>query len=194
MLSSIIDPLNFSFAELLERLGMVLYDVERVATHGGSLRGYAARGNRPVTPAVEEFEHAEIALGLDRIETFADFGQNIDRRGEELSALLDGLKRSGREIVGYGAPAKATTLMHHFGIDESKISAVIDDSPWKQGLFTPGMGIPVHSAAWLAEQKPDYLLILAWNFADPIIANNLAFAESGGRFIVPLPNLTLRAQ
>ena len=92
-------------------------------------------------------------------------------------------------LIGYGAPAKATTLMYHFGIGPEIIDFIVDDSPLKQGLFSPGMHIPIVSSEVLRNNPPDYLLILAWNFKDSIIEKNKSFHENGGQFIVPLPKI-----
>jgi len=179
--------------QFFRRLGMTLFDVERIETHGGSLRGYAGQGELVASENVEKLAQLEEELGLSMPESFLDFEQKIIRCRTELTSLLQGLKSSECSIAGYGAPAKATTLLHHFELDASLITGIVDDSPWKQGLFTPGSGIPVHSADWLKTEAPDYLVILAWNFAEPIIANNQAYAASGGRFITPLPNLAVRS-
>ena len=106
-----------------------------------------------------------------------------------MRSLLQGLKAEGRSVAGFGAPAKATTLMYHFGLGPDVLDFIIDDAPLKQGLFTPGLHVPVLAAAALNERRPDYLLLLAWNFAEPIIANNQAFRDRGGHFIVPLPEV-----
>ena len=115
--------------------------------------------------------------------------ETIDSAREEITALLKGLKAAGKCIAGYGAPAKATTLMYHFGITKEVISFIVDDNPLKQGLFSPGLHIPVVSPTHLYEKKPDYLIILAWNFTDSIMQKHEKFLLSGGRFIVPLPEL-----
>lgn len=182
-----VGPLKRFFAGL----GMTLVDAERVNTHGGSLRGYAKLGQRPSSQSVSDLEALERDAGLDDVDTFRQFKKNIDRTGAELSALLKGLVDSGFTIAAYGAPAKATTLMHQFALDQSVIQYVIDDSPWKQGLHTPGLGLPVRSADVLKDDPPDYLLVLAWNFATPIIEKNRGFLKNGGRFIVPLPTLNI---
>ena len=104
-------------------------------------------------------------------------------------SLLKGLRSAGKSIAGFGAPAKATTLMYHFGITKDIISFIVDDNPLKQGLFTPGLRIPVVGSNHLYENQPDYLIILAWNFAEAIINKHEQFLLSGGRFIVPLPEL-----
>ena len=109
----------------------------------------------------------------------------------ELLNLLQSIKSEGKTIAGFGAPAKATTLMYQFGIDNKYIDFIIDDSPLKQGLYTPGLKIPVMSSDAIKLKKPDYLIILAWNFSESIVKKNNNFIEQGGKFIVPLPNLSI---
>ena len=131
----------------------------------------------------------EEALGLDKAGTFRQFAAHVDSLKAELVGLLRKLKSEGKRIAGFGAPAKTTTLMYHFGIEPDLVDFIVDDSPLKQGHFTPGMHIPVVPASHLNGNRPDYLLILAWNFAEPIIAKQAAFHAGGGRFIVPLPDV-----
>lgn len=175
--------------------GMQLIAAHRVNTHGGSLRGIAqhAGGPHAVDDSVEQLISEEEALGLDKADTFVEFGTRIDTLRDELSGLLRELKAAGHSIAGYGAPAKATTLMFHFGLGPDVIDFIVDDSPLKQGLFSPGLHIPVLPSSVLAERRPDYLLILAWNFAEPIMRNNSDYADKGGRFIVPIPQLKIVA-
>ena len=134
----------------------------------------------------------ENELGLDRAETLRQFGDKIDNVKRELKSLLKKIKDEGKVIAGFGAPAKATTLMYHFGIGPETIDFIIDDSPLKQGLYSPGHHIPVYSSKAIEDRKPDYLLILAWNFAEPIIKKQAAFLGSGGHFIIPLPKIEIR--
>ena len=177
-----------------ERHGMQLIDAQRVSSHGGSLRGVAqvAGGPRPVDRSVAEAVALEGRLGLGRPETFHAFGRRIAERKSSLGTLLGDLKRAGRCLAGYGAPAKATTLMHHFQLGSETLDFVVDDSPLKQGLFTPGLHVPVVPGTAIAERKPDYLVILAWNFADSIVEKLAAFRKVGGHAIVPLPNVEVR--
>ena len=174
-----------------ESNGMSLIDAERVPSHGGSLRGFAmlAGGPRPVSPGVAGLVGLEGRLGLDRAPTFASFAARIDGLRDQLTTLLAELKRKGDRIAGFGAPAKATTLLHHFRLGSGVLDYIVDESPLKQGLYTPGQHIPVVAARAMAESPPDHLLILAWNFAEPIMAKNAGF---GGDFIVPLPELLVR--
>lgn len=171
--------------------GMELIEAVRVDSHGGSLRGIAQLkgGPRPVGASVGELVALEEKLGLDKAATLAKFAADIEALGAELNALLKRLKAEGKRIGAFGAPAKATTLMYHFGIGPELVDFIIDDSPLKQGLYSPGMHIPVVSSAEGFAKAPDYLVILAWNFAAPIIAKNAAFREGGGKFIVPIPKV-----
>ncbi len=175
----------------LEAHGFELLEALRVAPHGGSLRAIAQKsgGPRKQGSSVGERLKEEQRLGLDKPETFKGFAKQIAARKTELLDLLKKLKGSGRRIAGFGAPAKATTLMHHFGLGKDILDFIVDDSPFKQGLLTPGLHIPVVGSEELYKRKPDDVLILAWNFADSIMKKHKAFSEAGGRFIVPLPEL-----
>ncbi|ARJ66497.1 SAM-dependent methyltransferase [Magnetospirillum sp. ME-1] len=171
--------------------GMELIEAIRVGSHGGSLRGIAQLkgGVRPVGQSVADAVALEERLGLDKAATLAKFAADIEALGAELNRLLQTLKGEGKRIGAFGAPAKATTLMYHFGIGPDLVDFIIDDSPLKQGLYSPGMHIPVVSSADGFAREPDYLVILAWNFARPIIEKNVAFREKGGKFIIPIPKV-----
>ncbi len=171
--------------------GMELIDVERVDTHGGSLRGIAQLNNGPrsVNRSVEKLLKLENDLKLSHPATYKGFEDRINTIKGELTRTLNDLKAEGKKIAGFGAPAKATTLMYQFGLGPDLIDFIVDDSPLKQGLFTPGLHIPVLPSTAIKDHSPDYLLILAWNFAKPIIQKNSAFHDSGGKFIIPLPKV-----
>lgn len=171
--------------------GLRLFDAERVDTHGGSLRCYVARrGSAHAQAARVAFMLGqESAQRLEHPSTFANFKQRIDARGEQLRARIASLRADGKRVAGFGAPAKLTTLMYTFGLTREDIDFVIDDSPLKQGLYTPGLHIPVLPSSALYERKPDACVIFAWNFADAIIAKHLAYIDGGKTFIVPLPEL-----
>ena len=172
---------------------MELIDAKRVGSHGGSLRGVAqiAGGTRPVDSSVANLAALEGALGLDRAETLKGFADRIDVVRRDLTSLLRRLKAEGHRIAGFGAPAKATTLMYHFGIGPDIVDFIVDDSPLKQGLFSPGLHIPIVSSRAIQERRPGYLLLLAWNFAGPIMTRHAPFREAGGKFIVPLPDVEI---
>lgn len=167
-----------------------LINAERVSPHGGSLRVTVqlAGGPYPESSSVRELITLEDSMKLDRAKTFRAFGTRIDDIKDELATLLRGLKTQGKSIAGYGAPAKATTLLHHFDLGDV-LDFVVDDSPLKQNLYTPGHHIPILPSHAIYEQKPDFLLLLAWNFAQPIMKNHQAFRQAGGRFIIPLPKM-----
>lgn len=183
-------PLERFFAQL----GLALIDVKRVNTHGGSLRGVVQHQNGPYQreASVDQFIAKEKALALDSVETFRHFGDAIRKIGENLRVLLEEIRAAGKTVVGYGAPAKATTLLYHFGIDQTVIDYIVDDNPKKQNLFTPGLHIPVVSSNRLKEVAPDYILILAWNFADSIIHLIKSRYNHDFHFIIPLPTLEIR--
>ncbi len=172
---------------------MHLIDVQRVESHGGSLRAIAALVDGPhqTMPSVAELIALEEGMGLDQPETLRAYSVHIDAVKANLTALLRDLKAQGKSIAGFGAPAKATTLMYHFCIGPELIDFIADDSPLKQGLYSPGLHIPVVPSSEIYERHPDYLVLLAWNFAEPIMAKHAAFSEGGGHFIVPLPTVTV---
>jgi len=194
---------------LFERHGMELIDAIRVDSHGGSLRGIAKlKGGRfPRQGRVEELIALEARLGLHGPEAYRRLFGKVQERKAQLTELLRRLKQEGRRIAGFGAPAKATTLMFHFGLGPDTLDYIIDDSPWKQGLYTPGHHIPVVPSSALYEvpagsfakrncrgeesTRPDYALILAWNFADSIMKKHERFRDAGGHFIVPLPTVEI---
>ena len=171
--------------------GFEIFNIEHVDSHGGSVRIFTQLkdGQFDISPSVKEFLIKEIEFGLDKIDTYRRFSERINKIGKELKTFLELLNSKGKTIIGYGAPAKATTFLYHFDIGPDIIKYIIDDSKWKQNLYTPGMHIPIVSKKHLRENKPDYILILAWNFASSIIKNNSDFHNEGGKFIVPLPKL-----
>jgi SAM-dependent methyltransferase len=171
-----------------DRVGLPLFAAERVPTHGGSLRGMAGAGrgvDYAVRQRLAEEDEARIACAT----SWRAWSAKIESVRDQLLSLLSALKAEGRSIAGYGAPAKATTLLGNFGLGAETLDFIADDSQLKQGLLTPGSHIPVLAAEVLYERRPDYVVVLAWNFADSIIARHARFAEAGGRFIVPLPEV-----
>ena len=173
--------------------GLQLIEALRVDSHGGSLRGIVQHAGGPwaLGDSVAGAVALEESLGLQTASSFRAFSSRIGSLKDELGMLLGGLKAEGRSIAGFGAPAKATTLMYHFDIGPDLIDFIVDDSPLKQGLHTPGMHVPVLPSEAVTARRPDFLVILAWNFARPIMAKNAAFTEAGGRFIIPLPQVEM---
>ena len=174
-----------------DSMGLRLFDAQRIDTHGGSLRAYVTRraARHADSPRLSQLLQLESDLGLSSPAIYADFKQRISDRGQQLRRRLAEIRGRGERVAGFGAPAKLTTLMHEFGIDGSSIDFIIDDSPWKQGRFTPGTHIPVVPASQLYERPSQWCVVFAWNFADSIIAKHARYREGGGRFLVPLPEL-----
>lgn len=179
-----------SLVPLFERHGMFLNDAIRLKVHGGSLRLFVSRTNAP-TDRLQQLQKDEAALGLGERRYYDSFVARILQLKEELTETIARLKEEGKTIAGYGAAAKGTTLMHVFGIGGDDLEFIIDKSEWKQGLAMPVNGIPIRAPSHLNTVCPDYLLILAWNFANEIIGENSAFADKGGSFIVPIPGMRI---
>lgn len=180
----------------LASVGLDLVAVDLVPTHGGSIRCKAVPAIEGVNRGSVESSVAEVVAlereaGLFDPVTFEAFSARIDEAGRILSAVLAAIRASGKRVAGYGAPAKATTLMYQFGLGPATLDYIVDDSPLKQGLLTPGRHVPVVTSDAMYADPPDYLLILAWNFAEPIIEKHARFGAEGGHFIVPLPNLRI---
>ncbi len=182
----------FSFAAA-ERIfaahGLILFDVEELPTHGGSLRIYGchADADRAIEDRVEAMHARETAAGLDRLDAYTGFGDKVDRVKRQLLAFLIDAKDAGKTIAAYGAAAKGNTLLNFCGIGPDMIDFVADANPHKQGLYLPGSRIPVRAPSHIASARPDYLLILPWNLTDEIVAANAHIRDWGGRFVVPIP-------
>lgn len=172
-------------SKLLHRLGMEVFDVSETDTHGGSLRVFAQKSGGPykIEESVGKFTEMEDARHLSKAATYAEFAKKIEQNKVKLKELLKELKSRSKKIVGYGAPAKGNTLLNYFQIGPEVLDYIVDDSPWKQGMHTPGTHIPVVAFDELYKHRPDYILILAWNFAEPIMKKCADFSN----FIIPVP-------
>jgi len=169
---------------------LVVFDVEELETHGGSLRLYARHvedSSKPVAPRVRELAAAEEAAGLRRPDYYAAFEERVKDTKRRLLEFLIQARRQGRTIVGYGAPGKGNTLLNYCGIRTDFLPYTVDKSPYKQGKFLPGTHIPVHAPEKIRETRPDYVLILPWNLKDEIIRQLACIREWGGQFVVPIP-------
>jgi SAM-dependent methyltransferase len=178
----------------MQRHGLDLVRVQRVDSHGGSIRCYAApAGSRSIDPSVAEISALEEKAGLYETSTYTAYLERINQLGAELRSLIAKLRSEGAKVAGFGAPAKATTLMYQFGLTAQDLDYIIDDSPLKQGLYSPGRFVPVVDSSVLndASRRPGYLVILAWNFAQPIIKKHQPYQQAGGKFIVPIPQLQI---
>jgi SAM-dependent methyltransferase len=178
------------FERLFARTGMELISVQRIEPQGGSIRVMAQKAGGPLKQdsSVAELIELEAALGLTSASTLKAFGDRIAGLGDELRALIGSVKNAGKRIAAYGAPTKATTLLSHFGIGAESLDFVVDDNPLKQGMYLPISHLPILPTSELYSRRPDFLLILAWNFAEPIMSMHRRYVDEGGRFILPMPN------
>lgn len=172
--------------------GLTIFDVEELSTHGGSLRIYARHdedSSRPVLPAVQKLHQREIAAGFDRIETYLDFGRQVEETKRKLLKFLIRAKEEGKQVVGYGAPGKGNTLLNYCGIRTDFLDYTVDRSHFKQGKFLPGTHIPIFAPDKIEQTRPDYILILPWNLKDEIMEQLAYVREWGGQFVVPIPEV-----
>ena len=173
----------------LQRHGLTLFDVMRTGTKGGSIRAFAqlaATGKRAKSPRLAALMAEEVRRGITRPEIYRDWFATIEQRKQAVLAFLDEAQRAGKTVAGYGASTTTTTLLYHFEL-EGRLAFIADDNPLKQGRFSPGAHLPVVPSSELMTRKPDIVVILAWIYAEPIIARNAAFIDAGGIFLVPLP-------
>lgn len=177
------------FQALFSRVDMEVISAQRISPQGGSIRVMAQKlgGKYKRDSSVDELIQLEHKTGLDKVSTFKEFDSKIMKVRAQLQELVHTLKSSGKIIAGFGAPTKATTLMSHFQLGSDILDFVVDDNPLKQGLFTPVSHIPIYPAEALYEKRPDYVLILAWNFSKPIMEMHRRYQENGGKFIIPMP-------
>lgn len=172
---------------LFARHGLGISDVEELAIHGGSLRLFVRPGSPAPSAAVARLLEHEGALGVASPAYYAGFAGRVARLKDATLALLRGLRADGHRLAAYGAAAKGTVLCNHFGIGPELVEFVVDRSPHKQGLLMPGVHLPIRPPEALLRERPDETLLLAWNFADEIVAQQADYVRAGGRFIVPIP-------
>ncbi len=179
-------------ADLCDRVGLQVFDVEELPTHGGSLRVFAQRADvsaHPVTAAVGEVIDRERADGILDAEQLAHFAEVPGRVRAGLLAFLDRMEAEGKRVVGYGAPAKGVVLLNHCGIGPDRLPFTVDRSPHKQGRLIPGVRIPIEAPERIMEERPDVVLILPWNIADEIEEQLAGIREWGGQFAVAVPEI-----
>ncbi|EMO45755.1 class I SAM-dependent methyltransferase [Leptospira santarosai] len=195
----IYDEHVFLFSALSIQYLFNLYDLELIdllpqKTHGGSMRYILAhKGAYPVSEAVYTILEKEKRQGLDKLETFYKFKENVEKSKTDLVALLTEIRSKGKKVIGYAATSKSTTILNYCGIGPDLIEFISDTTPIKQGKFSPGMHIPVKPYSEFKSSYPDYAFLLAWNHSEEIMANEQEFMKSGGKWITHVPNVRVIA-
>ena len=191
---------HFSYFSLLTTVrimkahGLKVFDVEELTTHGGSLRIYACRPEgqtHSVEPSVEKLIAEEETAGLGVPDGYESFSRQVKETKWALWEFLLRAARVGKSVAGYGAPGKSATLLNYCGIGTDSIEYTVDRSPYKQGRFLPGSHIPIHHPDHIRDTKPDYVVILPWSLKDEIMEQLQFIREWGGRFVVPIPKVTI---
>jgi SAM-dependent methyltransferase len=183
---------SFCTAEnIFTKQGLTVFDVEEIPTHGGSLRLYACHQeeNRPRDSRVSILRDREITAGIHDLHMYAGFGEKVRETKRDLLDFLIKAKRAGKTVVGYGAPAKASTLLNYCGVGRDFLDYTVDRNPHKQNHFLPGTHIPIHHTDVIWQTRPNYVLILPWNLQQEIIGQMTDVREWGGQFVIPIPNV-----
>lgn len=174
--------------------GLVVFDVEELSTHGGSLRIFVRHQedeSKVVSDNVARLKSVEKARGLDRLETYLQFSEQVEATKRDLLNFLIQAKRDGKSIAGYGAPGKGNTLLNYCGIREDFLDYTVDRSTYKHGKYTPGTRIPIFPPDKIKETRPEYLLVLPWNLLDEIVEQTAYIREWGGQWLTPIPRVTV---
>jgi 2-polyprenyl-3-methyl-5-hydroxy-6-metoxy-1,4-benzoquinol methylase len=185
----------FSFItveQVFAKHGITLFDVEELPTHGGSLRIYGRHSedsSKPASERVVELREREKRLGYAGLNLYRSFAERVMATKRDILEFMIKVKRDGRTVVGYGAPAKGNTLLNYCGVRTDMIDYTVDRSPHKQGHFLPGTRIPIHGPEEIRETKPDYVVILPWNLKDEIMNQMAHIREWGGKFVVCIPEV-----
>jgi hypothetical protein len=178
----------------MEAHGLKVFDVEELATHGGSLRIYACRvyDQTPgIQPSVNNLITKEERAGLASPDGYETFVRQVKEAKWALVEFLINAAKEGKSVAGYGAPGKSATLLNYCGIGRDSIEYTVDRSPYKQGRFLPGSHIPIYRPERIRETKPDYVVILPWNLRDEIMQQLQFIREWGGHFVVPIPKVAI---
>ena len=179
----------FTTRKVLSSQGLRIFDVEKLETHGGSLRIYACHqgSSHPTSARVRRLLKEELTFGLARLSTYRNFGKKVQRAKQELLGFLNNVKNRDKTIVAYGAAAKGNTLLNYCGIGPNYLDYVVDRNPHKQGTYLPGSHLPVLKPEVIKKTKPDYLLILPWNIKKEILRQMAYIRRWGGQFVLALP-------
>ena len=178
-----------SMINLFDKHNMTVYNVEKIPTHGGSIRAYISEGKSP-QQSVNDLIREERENGINNLQTLEKFNDKLQKNIKEIRELFNRLNKENKRIFGYGAPAKSSTMINSIGLNNNSVELIIEDSPLKQGLFTPGSHIPITGPEILEKETPDYLMIFAWNYADEII-KKVEEKYSRMNYIIPMPELRI---
>ncbi len=181
-----------ALSQLFSTAGMEVVNAERLPLHHGQLRVTVMRkGQREPAEAVSRILAMERELGIDRVETWRGFADRTETLKRDVVSALSDLRAKGKKVAGYGAPAKGSTLLEYMEIGPDLVEYIVDRSPLKQGRYTPGSHIPIVAPNRLLEDRPDYVLLLAWNFVDEILEQQSEYRALGGKFILPVPEFRI---
>jgi hypothetical protein len=183
----------YTVCKIFEKASLRIFNVEKLKTHGGSLRVYGCHFDdiRKTKNLVDLLLQEEKLRGLQKIETYKGFQISVDKIKNDLIKFLSEKKKEGKKVVAYGAAAKGNTLLNYAGIKKELLSVVVDAAISKQGCFMPGSHIPILSPQYIVETKPDYVLILPWNIADEIVMQNAILKKNGIKFVIAVPELKI---
>jgi C-methyltransferase-like protein/putative zinc binding protein/methyltransferase family protein len=178
---------------VLAAADLAVIDIEELPTHGGSMRIWSAptAAAEEASPSVARVLADEAAAGLDTVEGHDGFARQVAAARNDFVEFLIGCQRTGMRVAGYGAPGKGNTLLNHCGIRSDLMEFTVDRNPHKHGLFLPGTHIPIYPVERLAQERPDYVVIMPWNLRDEITAQLRYVRDWGGRFVVSLPKLEI---
>lgn len=179
---------------IFDHYDLTLFDVQKLNTHGGSIRIHAchkADQSKPVAEAVRQLLKQEHEEGMDTLSYYDQFNEKVKETKRKILEFLIQAKREGKQVAGYGAPGKGNTLLNYCGVRTDFLDFTVDRNPHKQGNFLPGSHIPIYHPDTIKETRPDYLFILPWNLKEELIHYNSYIREWGGKFVIPIPELTV---
>ena len=180
----------FTVEQVFARQGLKLFDVEKLPTHGGSLRIYGAHAEdrtKATSARVAQLLDEEARFGIADLRSYGNFAEQAKRTRRKLLEFLVDAKAAGKTIVGYGAPAKGNTLLNYCGVHSDLVGYTVDRSPHKQGKFLPGTHIPIFEPERIRQTRPDYILILPWNIKEEVMAQMAHVRDWGAKFVIPIP-------
>jgi hypothetical protein len=179
---------------IFEKHGLIIFDVEKLPTQGGSLRVFVCKNRtklHPVSSRVKELLSVEEKVGMKTVEYYTGFQERVDKIKNDFLLYLINEKKKGKKIIGYGAAAKGNTLLNYAGVRKDLISFVVDKNPDKQGKYLPGNRIPIVDESRIRSFKPDYIIIFPWNIKEEVMTQLSYIKEWGGKFVTAVPELKI---